>query len=81
MVTETSGKTDGIEDGLVSDGAFVWDGGGGICEDCGQEIGYCDCSVTCEDDGEDCGCRYCFCPNTTIAGEVCNDCLKGIHQG
>jgi hypothetical protein len=40
-----------------------------------------------EDDEDDagespkCGCKYCFCSNDTIAGEACNDCLAGAHQG
>lgn len=28
-----------------------------------------------------CSCPYCWCGNTTEYGEVCNDCLLGIHQG
>jgi hypothetical protein len=28
-----------------------------------------------------CSCPYCFCINSTEYGEVCNDCLAGMHQG
>lgn len=28
-----------------------------------------------------CGCKYCRCPNDTIAGETCSMCLGGAHQG
>lgn len=28
-----------------------------------------------------CGCGFCNCTNDTIAGEVCNQCLSGAHQG
>lgn len=28
-----------------------------------------------------CGCPLCYCSNRTVAGETCNDCLAGTHQG
>lgn len=28
-----------------------------------------------------CGCGFCNCVNDTVAGEVCNMCLRGEHQG
>ena len=28
-----------------------------------------------------CCCPYCHCMNETIAGEICNDCRAGTHQG
>lgn len=34
-----------------------------------------------EDDQPGCGCPFCMCSNPTIAGETCNDCLAGSHQG
>lgn len=34
-----------------------------------------------EDDCVPCGCPFCFCSNCTIAGETCNECRDGAHQG
>ncbi len=34
-----------------------------------------------EDEPAKCGCRLCFCQNTTGSGEVCSDCLADNHQG
>lgn len=43
----------------------VWTGGGDIDES----------------ESASCGCRFCYCSNPTIAGEVCNECLAGAHRG
>lgn len=38
-----------------------------------------------EDDDDDiatCCCRYCYCQQrVSVAGETCNDCFAGSHQG
>lgn len=39
-----------------------------------DEFGY-------EDERPRCGCPLCYCSNPTIAGETCNECLAGAHQG
>lgn len=33
------------------------------------------------DDLPRCGCPFCYCSNVTVAGETCNECLAGAHQG
>ena len=33
------------------------------------------------DDPVPCGCKYCYCMDDTIAGETCDNCTRGIHQG
>lgn len=34
-----------------------------------------------DDEGETCGCRFCVCSNPSIAGESCQPCRSGAHQG
>lgn len=34
-----------------------------------------------EEEAPHCGCRFCHCFNYTTAGETCNSCLMGEHQG
>ncbi len=64
------------------------------CPLCGEPRGVCLC---CDDDIDEwfddfdaydelgeashCGCPYCYCSNLTVAGETCNECLSGAHQG
>ncbi len=71
------------------------DADGHWCPVCGEMRGICQCDESdfmaeeaddwYEDDyepeGARCGCPFCYCTNVTIAGEKCNQCLAGIHQG
>ena len=54
----------------------------GLCASCWDAATDEDgCDPGDDEERPDCGCKFCHCVNTTIAGETCNDCLSGAHQG
>lgn len=80
--------------GLYPDPACPYCGGTGSF---GNDWDDCECMTVLDPDEEEaewiqmmedyelehpkCGCPFCYCTNTTIAGEKCDDCLAGAHQG